>query len=526
MKKRLTKILAVVMVASVLITMLAATSFGATNFNSYNYNYYGEPIETPSGYAPVARYTGKDLGVETITNGIDIYVSPQNEIYILDQGTENAVKLHIFDANFKLIKTISNVTENGAPLTIPLNKPEGVTVDKEGYIYLCDTGNERILKLDKDRSGEVVLQINKPTSQLFYQSKKDKTFQPSKVAIAKNDSIYVISNGDTSGIMEFNQYGVFLRYFGAPDVQPSFTELVSLAWRRIYRAISGEAADNSFITMVPTEFENLVVDEQGFVYSVIAATSESNKDQLMKMNFLGNNILDPTAKSTAKISTALSETYGDLVRRSTTSEGNIFNDVSVDDDGFITMLDFNLSKIFEYDPDGNMTFVYSGPGYQFGQLRKEEAVGLAKLGKKTLVLDSYHGAVTVFDLTDYGRTLHDAVNYYDQGKYSEAEGLWVEVLKANANCELAHIGIGKVLYQKGDYESALNHYKLANDRTNYQDAYSLYRESLLADNFDFIMTLLLVLVLLLVFAKVFGKKIFEAIKNKREGGADDDDELE
>ncbi|MBQ7089846.1 MAG: tetratricopeptide repeat protein, partial [Clostridia bacterium] len=360
----------------------------------------------------------------------------------------------------------------------------------------------------------------------FFQSKKDKTFKPSKVAIAKNDSIYVISNGDTSGIMEFNQHGVFLRYFGAPDVQPSFSELVSLAWRRIYRSISGDAADKSFITMVPTEFENLVVDDQGFVFSVIAATSETNKDQLMKMNFLGNNILDPNAKSTAKINTTLSETYGDLVRRGTTSEGNIFNDVSVDDDGFITMLDYNLCKIFEYDPDGNMTFVYSGPGYQYGQLRKKGAVALAKLGKKTLILDSFHGAVTVFDLTDYGRTLHNAINYYDQGKYTEAEGLWVDVLKANANCELAHIGIGKVLYQKGDYESALKHYKLANDRTNYQDAYSLYRESLLADNFDFIMTLLLVLVLLIVFVKIFGKKIFAAIKNKREGGADDDDELE
>jgi len=516
MNRKITKILSLVMALMILVSMLTATSFGYTAFNSYNYNYYGEAIETPSGYTPVKRYTGADLGVGNIEKGIDLYVSPQNEIYVLDQGSENAVKLHIFDANFKHLQTISVLTDDGEEVF--MNAPEGVTVDKEGYIYICDTGNQRLLKID--RSGEIVLRIEEPKSELF---DKDFVFKPSKVAIAKNDSIYVISQGALDGIMEFNKYGVFLRYFGAPDVQLSFSDMISLAWRKIYRSISGEDADAAFITFVPTEFENLVVDEEGFVYSVVMATSETNKDQLMKMNFLGNNILDPNAKSTAKISTALSETYGDLERRGTTSQGNLFNDVAVDDDGFITMLDYNLSKIFEYDPDGNMTFVYSAPGYQFGQLRKKGAMGLAKLGKKTLVLDQYHGAVTVFDLTKYGRTLHDAINYYDQGKYNEAEDLWVEVLKANANCELAHIGIGKVLYQKGDYESALNHYKLANDRTNYQDAYSLYRESLLADNFDFIMTLLLVLVLLLVFAKIFGKRIFEAIKNKREGGADDDE---
>lgn len=522
MKRRLIKICAVLMAATILLSMLVMSSSAYVAFNSYNYNYYGEAIEVPSGYTPVDVLTGKDLGVPdgVLANAVDIYVSPTEEIYIIDYfGTENEPRLHVINKDFTYKKTYTTFvdkTVDGNP-EYKMNLPEGVTVDLHGNIYICDTGNNRVIKVNQN--GELIGKFNAPNSELFTGE-----FKPSKVAIAKNESVYVICNGALDGIMEFNRYGTFLRYFGAPDVQLSLADMVTLAWRRIYRAISGQNADASFITFVPTEFENMVVDEDGFVYAVIAATGETNTDQLMKMNFLGNNILDPTVKSTAKVNSTLSSTFGDLVRRSTSGHGNIFKDVAVDEDGFITMLDTNLCKVFEYDTEGNMTFVYGAKGYQQGLFYKP--ISMAKLGKKTLVLDNYFGTVTVFDLTYHGRTLHSAINLYDAGLYDQAESYWDEVLKTNANCELAHIGVAKVLYQKGDYEGALDHFKLANDRTNYQDAYSLYRESVLSDNFDFIMTLLVVLILLMVVFKVFGKRIFEAIKNKRKGGGDDDDEIE
>ena len=239
------------------------------------------------------------------------------------------------------------------------------------------------------------------------------------------------------------------------------------------------------------------------------------------MNFLGNNILDPNAKSTQKISTTLSETYGDLVRRSTGNQGNIFQDVAVDEDGFITMLDTNLRKIFEYDSEGNMTFVYGAQGKQEGLF--EKPVALAKLGKKTLVLDSHFGSVTVFDLTQHGETLHKAVIEYDKGLYDEAEEYWLDVLKSNANCELAHIGIGKVYYQNARYEEALNHFELANDRKNYESTFALYREEVIADHFGLIMTVLVALVVIWVVWKIFGKSIKEAINNKKQGGGDEDE---
>ncbi len=513
MKRKLTKIIAFAMAMMILVSMLAMSSSAYIAFNSYNYNYYGEAIITPSGYAPEKVYYGDDLGIGVIEKAIDLYVSPQNEIYILCYDSKGAALIHILDSKFNHIKTLSTLEANGNPYK--MKAPESLTVDKFGYIYVCDTGNKQVLKLDKSKSGKIVQTIGAPKTDMFTGD-----FKPSKVGIAKNMSIYVISTGTLDGVMEFNPQGVFLRYFGAPAVKMSVVDMVTLAWRRVFRSLMGKNADNTFITFVPTEFANLIVDEYGFVYTVVSAAEGTNTDQLTKMNFMGNSILDPTAKSTQKINTTLSRTYGDLVRRATAGQGNVFTDVAVDDDGFFTLLDSNLCKVFEYDSEGNLTFVYGAKGSQQGLF--QSPVGIAKLGKKTLILDAVYGSLTVYDLTDYGKLLHQGIEYYDRGLYDQAEGYWVEVLKSNANCELAHIGLGKVYYQNGRYEEALHHFKIANDRMNYQDSFALYRENLLADNFGLLMTGLVVLVVIFFVWHIWGKKIIAAIKNKVKGGGDDD----
>lgn len=518
MNKKMIKIVAALMTFVVLVSMFTFSSSAYIAYNTYEFNFYGDALAAPSTYAPETVYYGTDLGVGGFKNAVDLYVSPQNEIYVLDYfGTENEARLHIFDSNLKHITTLSTLTANGNPYTMRL--PESVVVDKYGYIYVCDTGNKQVIKLDKDKSGTIVQTFGAPRTEVF-----SGEFKPSKVAIAKNMSIYVISTGTLDGIMEFNKDGVFLRYFGAPDVALSVMDMVSMAWRRFYRSVIGKQASDYFVSFVPTEFVNMVVDDYGFAYAVVSSTGgNENTNQLKKMNFLGNSVLDPNAKSTKKVSTKLSETYGDLVRSKTVGS-NVFKDVAVDSDGFITMMDTKLCKIFEYDAEGNMTAIYGTKGKQLGLFYKP--VAIAKLGKKTLVLDNYFGSITVFDLTKYGKTLHNGINLYDQGLYDEAENYWQEILKNNANCELAHIGIGKVYYQCGRYKDALDHFEIANDRMNYESAFALYRESLIADYFDLLMTTILVLVVLLLVWKFFGKAIIQAIKEKKQGGGDDDTDLE
>ena len=174
---------------------------------------------------------GADFGIDELTNAADIYVSPQKEIYILDYyGSDNEVRIHILDENFNLITTLSTLQANGHDYK--MNLAESVVVDQYGYIYVCDTGNRQVLKLDKDKSGKIIQTIGAPDSDLF-----SGDFKPSKLAIAKNMSLYVISRGCLDGIMEFDSNGKFLRYFGAPDVQLTLAQLMDLAWRKVYRCV-------------------------------------------------------------------------------------------------------------------------------------------------------------------------------------------------------------------------------------------------------------------------------------------------
>ncbi len=493
----------------IMVVTIAIPAFAYIPYNTYGFNFYGETVGSPSGYYPEAIYLSQDLGINSIHNPNDIYVSDKNEIYLLDLGGHaSRGRLCVFDQNFKLIKQYEALTDIDGSVYYMRN-PGGVTTDKNGYIYICDTDNGSVLKMTKE--GQIVMKYEQPGDDIFDESY---TYQPFKIAIGINGSAYVISRGCLDGILEFNTKGDFVRFFGAPRIQLSVGDYVEIYWRQIYRSLFGAKIDDVFVTYVPTEFENLEIDKNGFMFTNVIA-NESSTNEVSKLNFTGANVLSPTTKSTKKVSDALSSNYGDL--QIIPTKDNNFVDIVVDDDGFFSVLDTNLSKIFEYDAEGNLVFVYGGEGQQVGTL--EQASAMAKLGTKTLVIDKVLCAITVYDLSDYGKALHEAVVYYNEGLYAEAEPLWREVLAYNANSDLAHVGIGKVYYMNGEYENAMKEFKLANDRENYSRSYELYRKQEIRDAFGMIATLLVVLVVLAFCWRLFGKKIYANIKEKKEGGA-------
>ena len=321
------------------------------------------------------------------------------------------------------------------------------------------------------------------------------TYAPYKIVIGINGAAYVISRGCLDGILEFDVEGNFVRFFGAPKVQLSLGDYVNIYWRKIYRSFGGSDVDEIFVTYVPTEFENLDIDEKGFIFSTVIA-NEASTNEASKLNFTGSNTLNPTSKSTKKINDNLSSNYGDL--QTLPNADNNFVDIVVDDNGFFSLLDKKLSKIFEYDAEGNLVFVYGGKGQQMGTL--EDPSAMAKLGDKTIVIDQTTCAITVYKLSDYGSILH-------------------EVLKYNATFDLAHVGIGKVYYADGKNKEAMEEFRLANDRENYSKAFALYREDVIKENFNFIAILLIVLIVaFFVWSKIIKKILIRRKEENEDGG--------
>ena len=498
-----------------LVTMMVTAAQAYVPYNAYEFDYYGNVLAAPAGYVPEKVVFGSDMGIDAMNKPVDIYVNKALEkILILDSGAkDNASRVLILDYNYKVEKQIVDFYDKDGSLLQVVNAT-GISMDDDGYLYVCDPDSFRVLKMDLN--GKTVLKYGAPPREYTSESF---VYRPIKLEIGINGSIFVISKGSTDGIMEFDTKGTFVRFFGAPEVQLDLTDLLNVWWRNIYRSVFGADSDQYFVTYVPSEFVNLFTDEHGFVFTMVGSNASST-DEVYKLNFIGKNILDPTQKSTQKRNSSLSSNYGDLIKRSTFD--NVFCDICVDDEGFFTLLDTQLGKVFEYDKEGNLIFVYANQGNTVNQIQiglLKTPTSLAKHGKKTLVLDSDTGGMTVYKLSSFGEQLHEAVILYNEGKYEEAKEPWNEVLKYDANSELAHIGLGKVHMLQSNYGDALDEFKLGNDRYNYSTAFKLYRDEIIRSNFGWFMTVIVVLVVLLFVWKKFGKIIVVKIKGRKAGDA-------
>jgi hypothetical protein len=100
-----------------------------------------------------------------------------------------------------------------------------------------------------------------------------------------------------------------------------------------------------------------------------------------------------------------------------------------------------------------------------------------------LVLDSSKAHITVFEPTDFGRTVHAAIELHQDGQYDKASALWDEVLKADRNYETAYRSIGKALLADRKYKAAADYFRRGNDRDGNSDAFQAYRNGVIQDHF-------------------------------------------
>lgn len=129
--------------------------------------------------------------------GIRIF---DDKVYVTDIQRS---KVYVFDLNGKKLLDIGEVgTKEGQ-----FRAPNAVTVDKEGNIYVVDTGNQRVQVFDKE--GKYIKVINGSPN-----GKGDSVFvNPRGIAIDSRGIIYVISNL-THFVYGYNQEGNQVFVFG------------------------------------------------------------------------------------------------------------------------------------------------------------------------------------------------------------------------------------------------------------------------------------------------------------------------
>jgi tetratricopeptide (TPR) repeat protein len=156
-----------------------------------------------------------------------------------------------------------------------------------------------------------------------------------------------------------------------------------------------------------------------------------------------------------------------------------------------------------------------GTGEQLGTFRS--ATAIESHDDKLYVVDSRKNGVTIFTRTTFGEIVTEAANLYNDGKYEESLEPWKSVLKYDGNYRRAYIGIGNALYNKYEYEEAMEYFEISISRDRYNKAFEGYRDIWLKDNYMKCIIVIVVLVILGFIYKHFRKngKIVYPWENRR-----------
>lgn len=445
---------------------------------SYQYSYWGEAVAAPDAYKATRIIDGDMIGSGRLQQPADLHVTDDQEIYILDSGNHRVI---ITNNRFELLRIIDGFKNEGKE--DQFNNPQGIYVTADKQLYIADTGNHRIVHLAPD--GSLLNIVHSPESDLLMSTF---VFQPARIVVDKAGRMYVMAIGVFDGFMEFNADGTFTTFIGANRV---IVDPIEYIWK----LLSTREQRSRMVQFTPTEFTNLDIDEEGFIY---ATNGDQSGDNIKKLNAQGADILRRDGYI---------RPGGDFLYFYSDGPPRLI-DIDVTDSEMYSVLDVKKGRVFTYNGDGYLLYIFGGIGNRIGEFHTPSAI--ERVGDNFLVLDRELGEITVFETTEYGRVLNEAVRSYYQGDEERSSSLFKQAASMNANLEYAYGGIGKSLLRQGEYKEAVEFFRQSIDRKNYSKAYQLYRKEALREVFPLIMTggliLLVVFIIVRRYLKLRGRK--------------------
>lgn len=523
------RVSAAVMAAATLMTSVA---YADEPYTGYNYDWWGDPVPSQNGYVVDQIYTGNDMGAGSLTEPSDMFFSDNNDLFIADtsynaEGATDTMKgrIVVTDSDFNLKYTVESLDFSAVEEWYSLNEselkagnitqadfdkftnpyfngPTGVYVDiDEGKetIYVADNANDRVVQFTVDEIGsdehklavgKVEMVFTRPKSNMYDSSI---TFNPDKVLVDAAKNVYICIKSITKGAVVFSKEGDFNGYFGANRVEATGEVLMNAFWKLIFNREQAKRMRRS----VPVEISNFDIDEDNFIYTVTESKTVTT-DVLKKLNSAGTNIFTNLGYSDYTFGDALTKYY-----RNKTYTSQI-TDVDIGENGVINLLDVATGRVFQYDDECQLLFIFGGIGQQKGTFTTPNAV--ESLGDKIYVLDGRKASVTVFKQTEFGAIVHNAITLFNKGKYEEARQPWEEAIRRDSNYWLAYIGLGNAYLNEGDYDTAMKYFYY-NSKSGYNDAFKSWRMNFIRDNF----TLFAVIIIVLLIAIY----VFSSWKNKR-----------
>ncbi len=486
MMKGMKRLLALLTAWIALVTGAPALADAALPYDTYNYDYWDNIVHTPAAYVPDGMVQGVSLTwqgepIGSFRNPQDLFVADDGLVYLADSGNNRIVVMN--SDMTEVVNIITGFDREGK--ADRFSNPTGLAVSQSNQLYIADSQNRRIVVLNQD--GTLARIVENPKSEVL---EDGFVFSPLKVAVDYADRIYCVAARMFEGVMVFESNGEFTGFFGTIPVNLTL-------WEKFWRKIATKEERAKQMLFIPTEFTGIDIDSEGFVYATNVDTTGSQV--VRRLNPRGQDVIRKSADKTlgGDLVVGISSQYAGASR---------IVDVVYREKGIYSLLDSKRGRIFTYDHEGNLLYIFGGLGSQEGTFVMPAAIEYTQ--DKILALDSQRAAILIFSETRYGALINEAIGLRFDGDESQAVALWQEVLTLDENNELANSGIGKAYLSAGENRLAMEYLKRGMNRSYYSVAFKRWRNEILKQNLTTILTgVALVIMLTVVFVKVIKPKM-------------------
>ncbi|MBO5109611.1 MAG: YIP1 family protein [Clostridia bacterium] len=471
------KIFRIFVFAIALVLLTLPTVSASIPYSTYTYDIYGFIMESPDAYVPSLQVDARYMGISSIESAAltDLETDDEGNVYLVDSKANRVI---VLDPYYKLSFIIDTFI-NSEGIRDSFNSPKGVFIT-EDEIYVCDSNNYRIVIFD--REGNYLRTLDAPRSELFGNTQ----YTPIACAVTKDDAIYVISSGHYQGVLVLNKDGSFIQFVGG-------TKVVLTAWEQLMQKFGTEAMEANSEDHVSKPYNNITIDEsRSFVYVTTngyisdEAETEAQYAQIASKasDYSPVKLLNPAGNDIMKRNgfwAPSGEVAAELVEGKTYHDVSQIVDVASGEEGTWSIIDNRRARVYTYDRDGKLLFAFGDGGAkntnatnQLGNINNLNAI--AYQGSNIILLDTTSSIFTVYSRTTYGELLMEAIHAQNERDFDTAIEKWRDVLKRNNNFDEAYVQIGLAYYRAGDYEQAVEYYKLAYETENYSDAYREIRK--------------------------------------------------
>ena len=224
--------------------------------DTYIYDYWSEYEKSPDAYRVSHVVYADDLKLETALKSPSSLFANGNILYVVDTDNNRIIELNYTEKKTLEFKRVIDRVKMKDGSEGTFSGPKDIFVNQDGSMFIADTNNGRVLKIDKDLNE--IFSLTEPDDPTY---EKGKAFLPEKVVADTKGRAYIAAKNINKGFLKYEYNGEFQGFFGANEVVYNVTDLI---WKKL----ATQAQKEKMVLFVPVEYSNCYMDREGFIFAV------------------------------------------------------------------------------------------------------------------------------------------------------------------------------------------------------------------------------------------------------------------